>query len=117
MDFILKDSTNERPIISLKFSKNILSSYLHNSCKRQASLYLYKGENKEGKNKPFGMPPPQQVRAGAGIAGQQGDKWQAKKVEELKRFFGKDKVLHSDYKEKSFKYDRNLCTLKQTKVN
>lgn len=101
----MTNTINEN-VSSPKFSKKILSSYLRVNCKRQASLYLYKGNSEEGKEKPLGMPPPQQVRAGAGIAGQQGDKWQAKKVEELKRFFGKENVIHSDYNEKSFKYDR-----------
>lgn len=68
--------------------KKVLSLFLRTGCYRQLSLNLRSDpeRNKQG------MPPRQTARAGLGLVGAAGYKWQDEKVSELDRVFGTDNV-------------------------
>ncbi|HUM68236.1 MAG TPA: hypothetical protein PLK31_05255, partial [Chloroflexota bacterium] len=74
------------------FKKRALSLYLRNKCERQFALYLYTDKER----KQYSMPTRHQ-RAGLGIVGQAGFKWQDEKIRELSDVFGKDLVVENPH--------------------
>lgn len=70
--------------------KRALSLYLRNRCQRQMVLYMYTDPEREKHNMPS-----RQQRAGLGLIGLAGYRWQDDKVRELKEVFGAQHVIEN----------------------
>ena len=75
-------------------TKSILNHYIRSDCKRQLRLYLspdnatYRAERIDQ-----GMPPPQPPRPGLEQIAQQGEAWEAEKLDDLTRTFGAEAII------------------------
>ena len=81
-----------------QLSKKVLSQYFRTECKRQLRLNLSPDTARfRSEREAQDMPPPQQPRPGLEQIAQEGEEWQAAKLQDLSETFGQELVVGETY--------------------
>lgn len=84
-----------------QLSKKVLSQYFRTECKRQLRLNLSPDNARfRPERESQGMPPPQKPRPGLEQIAQEGEEWQAAKLDDLSKTFGQEFVVGESYTNK-----------------